>query len=82
METVIEINATKEALMAALREIYKFGEMPTEIKIEHYGFDGRIDWDTFIVTSPQGVIGFTDGELDEDKPQHQKTNSGNQVRNE
>lgn len=34
------------------------------IRIEHYGFDKRIGWDSHVVYLPgYGVIGFTDGPL-------------------
>lgn len=35
-----------------------------DIKIKPYGYDPRIDWDTYIVTiDGYGVVGFTNGEL-------------------
>ena len=34
------------------------------VKVEPYGYDDRINWDTYIVTlKDYGVIGFTNGNL-------------------
>lgn len=39
-------------------ELYK-----GDIKVEPYGFDERINWNTHIVTVDGNAIGFTDGPL-------------------
>lgn len=33
------------------------------INCEFYGFDERINWNTYILTDEHGVIGFTDGPI-------------------
>lgn len=55
METMEEIEPTKEALCQY------FGV--EDLYLEWYAFDTRIDWDTYIVTNKHGVLGFTDGPL-------------------
>ena len=35
----------------------------TNLRCRYYMYDDRIDWDTWIITSDQGVIGFSNGEL-------------------
>ena len=68
METVREIEPTKEALFKLIKESFK--NWPTMLKIEekdihikpYHGFDDRIGWDTYRVTiDGYGVFGFTDG---------------------
>ena len=55
MQTVVE--TIKEELEAHL--VKELG--PGKIKIEKYGFDPRIGWDTYIVTHNGRAVGFTDG---------------------
>jgi hypothetical protein len=38
--------------------------IPGALKIEHYCYDGRIGWNTYIVTMKGQVLGFTDGPLE------------------
>ena len=66
METVTEV-ADLDALLAHIRKIFQpYGPtfLDAEIRIEPYGRDNRINWDTYIVILPEyGPIGFTDGPL-------------------
>lgn len=70
METVIEVG-NKEELKQAIIQHYKdnnieeFTPDVENITIEPYGYDNRIDWDTYIVSIPNyGVLGFTNGPLE------------------
>ena len=67
METVIEIEPTRAALLECIRK--SFAEFPPmsgvtdeDITIEHYAYDKRINWDAWMVSiKGYGVFGFTDG---------------------
>lgn len=59
MKTVKEIEPT----IAAVREF--FNEPDGAIKVEPYGFDSRIGWNTHIVTVNGNAVGFTDGPVKE-----------------
>ena len=64
METMIDIPPTIEAIQDAMRSAYGklFKHIKGQIKVEPYGYDDRIGWDTYIVfIDGYGVIGFTDG---------------------
>ncbi len=66
MAEVQEIEPTRVALLKWADE--SFGDMQppdlTGLQIEHYTFDERINWDTYIVHLPGwGVFGFTNGPL-------------------
>lgn len=66
MNTVIEIEPTKKALMQAINEAMKpfFQVTGKDIKVSHYGYDDRIKWDTYIVeVGKHGIYGFTDSAL-------------------
>lgn len=80
METVVEVSTRKE-LVDHINKEYEGCCMPTleldEMKIEPYGYDDRIDWDTYVVVGKipkQGapytektedyVIGFTNGPME------------------
>lgn len=60
MERVVELDATREAVEAFIKG--KEADVPfamptiTEIEIEAYGFDKRINWDTQLV-----VVYYDDG---------------------
>jgi hypothetical protein len=78
METVVELEPTRTALVELLREKYREyglyseeqiveGISPETLNVKAYCFDKRINWDTYIVHSDaMGVFGFTDGPLSED----------------
>ena len=34
-----------------------------DVKVEHYGYDDRIGWDTYILTINGNAVGFTDGDV-------------------
>lgn len=67
METVVEIEPTKDALMAAVHSVLSrsgFELTDDMLHVEPYAFDSRIQWDAHIVTiDGYGVYGFTDGPL-------------------
>lgn len=79
LETVVTIDATKEAVAAHAREILKRYELldPEEIDremiaanitSESYGFDDRIQWDSYLVTSTyehMKIVGYHDGPLED-----------------
>ena len=73
METVIEVSSKQDLVDKVEPDI--FGDKPNveQITVEPYGYDNRIDWNTYIVTktipgkdgeTETGVMGFTDGPLD------------------
>lgn len=65
MATTIEIEPTKEALLAAVRaSVAPLNVADDSLSVKPYGFDKRINWDTHIVEIQDfGVYGFTDGPL-------------------
>lgn len=71
METLVEIDPTREALLAHLKTTWPFNNPrypPLEgVTVERYhtGGDSRIGWsEVWIVFLPGfGVLGFTDGDL-------------------
>lgn len=77
METVVELEPTLDALVEHLRawtrlcgfyteEEIVAGISPETLHVKAYGYDQRINWDTYIVHSDaMGVFGFTDGPLKE-----------------
>jgi len=70
MATVIEIPPTLEALKTVINnELSVFGVpeiTDNMIRIEPYGFDKRINWNTHIVMiAGYGVYGYIDGPLQE-----------------
>ena len=64
MKTVVDI-VDREALISLLQSRLQpcgFTFASKDLKIEPYGLDDRINWDTNIVTiAGYGVAGFTDG---------------------
>ncbi len=62
METVVEFDGSKEALMAVLETTaLPFPSLDlSQIDVEYYGHDERIGWDTYIVTVKENAVGFTD----------------------
>lgn len=76
METVVELEPTKSAVIAHAKKLalacgffFTEEELDREltldtVKVEPYGFDQRIGWDTHLVTSTYTaipIIGFTSG---------------------
>jgi hypothetical protein len=61
--------ASKTDIMAILLidelPVMSMGLIPVSaMRISYYGYDARIDWDTWIITlDGYGVIGFTNGEV-------------------
>lgn len=55
MQTVVEIDPTIAALAVLLGV-----KNPKLILVEHYCYDSRIGWDTYIVTVDRKAVGFTD----------------------
>ena len=64
METVVEIPATKAALKEEINKAlwpYRLQFVESQICVDPYGYDSRIQWDTHIViVEGYGVFGFTD----------------------
>ena len=59
MATVTEVKSIADILV-----IDPFASTPDEVKVEPYGFDSRIGWDTHMVSLKKGgVLGFTNGPL-------------------
>lgn len=67
MRTVREV-AGREELFKLIREtLAPFGELvePEQIKIEPYGRDERIGWDTYLISvQGYGVWGMADGPIE------------------
>jgi hypothetical protein len=68
---VVEINDFAQLVRHMRREVegwYPEDELPTEqnTKLEPYGFDKRIDWDTYLVTVDGKAWGYTNGPLTRD----------------
>lgn len=67
LATTVEIEPTTEALLEVIRAAlapYGVAIAPASVRVEPYGFDARIGWDTHIVVvGGYGVFGFTDGPL-------------------
>ena len=66
LETQIEV-LSKEDLFNAIKEYLKpfvFDFCIDDIECSYYGFDNRINWDTYLITLKNyGVIGMTDQEI-------------------
>ena len=53
-----------DALMTYLRKHYDFLEPTGEnVRIQHYGFDDRIDWDTYLLTVDGKAVLFMNGNI-------------------
>lgn len=70
METVREVadrNALVEMITKDLhpwRRAMDLSDIASTLKVEPYGYESRIGWNTHIVTLPNyGVLGMTDGPL-------------------
>ncbi len=65
MKTVVEVADRKELVsLLRSRQFCNFVFNDEDLKIEPYGYDNRINWDTHIVfIEDYGVFGFTDGPL-------------------
>jgi hypothetical protein len=67
METVCEVSSLAE-LVKVIRDSREGWPDQNEvtmdnIKLESYGFDSRINWDTYIVSICNKVVGFSDGKF-------------------
>lgn len=70
MQTAVEIEPTKQAIANHYNNVLN-GNVPMSLRLRHYlpqdfdikpyGYDKRIGWDTYIVTTSSGVVGFIDG---------------------
>ena len=56
LRTTVEFADARE-LVELVRSVFDEGE----ITVEHYGYDGRCDWDLFIVSAGGVPVGYTDG---------------------
>lgn len=63
MDRVVEVKNFNE-LLSYLRHAYDFWN-PTvnNVRVQHYGFDDRIGWDTWLVTVDGHAAVFADGEI-------------------
>jgi hypothetical protein len=69
MQTVVEIEPTKQAIANHYNYVLNGNVpmilrlkpyLPQDFDVKPYGYDKRIGWDTYIVTTSDGVVGFTD----------------------
>lgn len=71
MEEVVEVLATKTALMELVREQWKGWATLIDLEINYYCYDERIQWDTWIVVGifsdldEKPVVGFTNGNVED-----------------
>jgi hypothetical protein len=63
LATTIEIEPTRNALLQAIKQEMGFSNVyDKDISITYYGYDARIEWETYIVEIDGfGVYGFTNG---------------------
>jgi len=64
MATIVKLETKKELIdyIRVLLDPFMFDFNDDDLKIERYGFDERIGWDTQIVTIEKyGVVGFING---------------------
>lgn len=62
MATCVEIEPTYEALKEHLKKILSYWPLPEPLvlEIKRYGYDNRIQWESYIVKlEGWGVVGFT-----------------------
>lgn len=56
-----------EESMATVCEVTSFADInaiikpDTVVSVEKYGYDARINWETYLVRAAHGVVGMTDG---------------------
>lgn len=63
MKTVVELP-DRAALLAHINTFLEpWGEKveDSQLQVTKHCYDSRIEWDTHIVTGPNGVLGFTNG---------------------
>jgi hypothetical protein len=68
MREVVEVNDFPQLVRHMRREVeswYPEDQLPTEesTKLEPYGFDRRIGWETFLVTVDGQAWGYTNGKF-------------------
>jgi hypothetical protein len=69
MREVVEVNDFPQLVRHLRRGVeswYPKDELPTEenTRLEPYGFDKRINWETYLVTVDAKAWGYTNGPLD------------------
>lgn len=72
METLTEIEPTREAIAQYLRDQWGglgYGVRPDDISFVPYGFDARIDWNTFMITLDGKAVAFSDKPILPDPPE-------------
>ena len=69
METTVSLSTKEELIRVIGNSLKEWGDFNyNNLKIESYGFDDRINWNSHIVTlDGWGVIGFTDKSIDDDE---------------
>ena len=70
MREMVEVNDLSQLVRHMRREVerwYPGDELPTEenTKLEHYWYDDRIGWDTWMVLVKGQAWGFTNGPLED-----------------
>ncbi|WP_243374552.1 hypothetical protein [Geotalea sp. SG265] len=61
----MELNS-RDDLVKHLNSFLLMPVTSAQVKINPYGYDERTGWETYIVkVTSQGVVGFTDGPVDE-----------------
>ena len=70
MKTVQEFNTLHELLDIINKDLSSWSLKSLKLKdlvIEHYCFDPRINWDTYMITAfsklNRGILGFTNGKV-------------------
>jgi hypothetical protein len=69
LETVETIQGTKKAIADYFHKQWGHLDSPideSEIRVEYYCYDPRINWTTYIVLIDGNAVGFTDGPLEMD----------------
>ncbi len=63
METMEVVSSLSDIWDIVKKDLTPYG-IKNDLRIEYYGCDSRIGWDTYIITIPgYGVLGFTNGLL-------------------
>ena len=61
MKTMVEL-ADRAALVKHLQAQYGYERLrPEDIEVSWYGYDSRLDWQTYLISINDNAVGFTDG---------------------
>lgn len=65
MESAEKVDATNQAVADYFnRVLWNFHVNAHDIQVEYYGYDDRIQWDTYVVMDKTGILGYTNGPLE------------------